>query len=216
MMREKMSDEVFRSPKKRGRIAVFLSGRGSNFQAIHDAILAGKINAEIVLVFSNKKEAPGLKTAQERNLETLYLNPKEYKTREDYDEAVIEEVKKRDVDLICLAGYMRILTPLFCNVFLNRIINIHPALLPSFPGLHVQQKAIDWGVRYSGATVHFVTPEVDMGPIILQAVVPVLQDDTEEILSGRILKEEHKIYPESVRLFFEGRLEVRGRRVFIT
>lgn len=216
MTRQKMSDEVFRSPKKRGRIAVFLSGRGSNFQAIHDAILEGKINAEIVLVFSNKKEAPGLKIAQDRNLETLYLNPKEYETREDYDEAVIEEVKKQNVDLICLAGYMRILTPLFCRAFLSRIINIHPALLPSFPGLHVQQKAIDWGVRYSGATVHFVTPEVDMGPIILQAVVPVLQDDSEVTLSSRILKEEHKIYPESVRLFFEGRLEVRGRRVFIT
>lgn len=210
-----MHDEVFRSPKKKGRIAVFLSGRGSNFQAIHDAILAGKINAEIVLVFSNKKEALGLKTAQERNLEALYLNPKEYEMREEYDKAVIDEVKKRNVDLICLAGYMRILTPSFCKAFLHRIINIHPALLPAFPGLHVQKKAIDWGVRYSGATVHFVTPEVDMGPIILQAVVPVLQDDTEETLSARILKEEHKIYPESVRLFFEGRLEVRGRRVFI-
>ncbi len=214
-MREKMSEEVFRSPKKQGRIAVFLSGRGSNFQAIHNAILEGKINAEIILVFSNKREAPGLKTAQERNLETLYLNPKEYETREDYDKAIIEEVKKRSVDLICLAGYMKILTPLFCKAFINQIINIHPALLPSFPGLQVQQKAIDWGVRYSGATVHFVTPEVDMGPIILQAVVPVLQDDTEETLSERILKEEHRIYPESVRLFFEGRLEVRGRRVFV-
>jgi phosphoribosylglycinamide formyltransferase-1 len=214
-MRKKMFDGVFRSPKKKGRIAVFLSGRGSNFRAIHDAILEGKLNAEIVLVFSNKKEAPGLKIAQERNLETLYLNPKEFETREDYDASLIQEVKKRDVDLICLAGYMRILTPLFCKAFLNRILNIHPALLPSFPGLHVQQKAIDWGVRYSGATVHFVTPEVDMGPIILQTVVPVLQDDTEETLSERILEEEHKIYPESVRLFFEGRLEVRDRRVFI-
>jgi phosphoribosylglycinamide formyltransferase-1 len=211
-----MSEEVFRSPKKKGRIAVFLSGRGSNFQAIHDGILAKKIDAEIVLVFSDKKEAPGLKIAQDRKLQALCLNPKEYESREDYDRAAIEEVKKRDIDLICLAGYMRILTPLFCRAFLHRIINIHPALLPSFPGLHVQQKAIDWGVRYSGATVHFVTPEVDMGPIILQAVVPVLQEDTEETLSERILKEEHKIYPESVRLFFEGRLEVRGRRVFIT
>lgn len=211
-----MFDDVFRSPKKKGRIAVFLSGRGSNFRAIHDAILEGKLNAEIVLVFSNKKEAPGLKIAQERNLETLYLNPKEFETREDYDASITQEVKKRDVDLICLAGYMRILTPLFCKAFLNRILNIHPALLPSFPGLHVQQKAINWGVRYSGATVHFVTPEVDMGPIILQTVVPVLQDDTEETLSERILQEEHKIYPESVRLFFEGRLEVRGRRVFIS
>jgi len=210
-----MSRDVFQSPQKKGRIAVFLSGRGSNFMAIHDAIEAGKIDAEIVLVFSNKKEAPGLQVAKERNLATLYLNPKNYQSREAYDETIISEVKKRDVDLVCLAGYMKILTPLFCNTFKNRVINIHPALLPSFPGLHVQQKAIEWGVRFSGATVHFVTADVDMGPIILQAVVPVLQDDTEESLSARILKEEHKIYPEAVKLYFEGRLEVNDRRVFI-
>ncbi len=210
-----MPEEVFLSPQKKGRIAVFLSGRGSNFVAIHDAIVAGKINAEIVLVFSNKKEAPGLEIAKERYLETLYFKPKEFPTREDYDEAIIQEIKKRDVDLICLAGYMKILTPLFCNTFKNRVINIHPALLPSFPGLHVQQKAIDWGVRYSGATVHFVTAEVDQGPIILQAAVPVLQDDTEETLSERILKQEHQIYPEAVKLYFEGRLEIMGRRVLI-
>jgi phosphoribosylglycinamide formyltransferase-1 len=210
-----MSEEVFLSPKKKGRIAVFLSGRGSNFVAIHDAIVAGKINAEIVLVFSNKKEAPGLQIAKERNLETLYINPKEYQSREAYDEAIIQEIKKRNVDLICLAGYMKILTSLFCNTFKNKIINIHPALLPSFPGLHVQQKAIDWGVRFSGATVHFVTAEVDMGPIILQATVPVLQNDTEDTLSERILKQEHKIYPEAVQIYFDGRLEIKKRRVLI-
>ncbi|MGD2294635.1 MAG: phosphoribosylglycinamide formyltransferase [Candidatus Aminicenantes bacterium] len=210
-----MSEKVFRSPKKRGKIAVFLSGRGSNFLAIHDAVLAGTINAEIRLVFSNKKEARGLQIARERNLETLSLNPKNYDSPEDYERDIIAELRKRDIDLICLAGYMKILSPLLCSEYLNKIMNIHPALLPSFPGLHVQQKAIDWGVRYSGATVHFVTPDVDMGPIILQAVVPVLQDDTEEALSGRILKEEHKIYPESVRLYFEGKLEIRGRRVHI-
>jgi phosphoribosylglycinamide formyltransferase-1 len=210
-----MSEDVYRSPKKRGKIAVFLSGRGSNFVAIHDEIRAGKINADIGLVFSNKKEAPGLKIAQERNLQTLSLNPKDFTSREDYDRKIVEEIQKRDIDLICLAGYMRILTPLFCEALRNKIINIHPALLPSFPGLHVQQKAIDWGVRYSGATVHFVTPEVDMGPIITQAIVPVLQDDTEDTLSERILKEEHKIYSEAVRLYFEGMLEVRDRRVFI-
>ena len=211
----KMSEDIFLSPKKKGRIAIFLSGRGSNFKAIHDAIVAGFINADIVLVFSNKKEAPGIRIAQERNLETLYLNPKDFPSKEAYDKAIIEEIKKRNVDLICLAGYMKILTDLFCNSFKNKIINIHPALLPSFPGLHVQQKAIDWGVRYSGATVHFVTAEVDMGPIILQAAVPILQDDTEETLSERILKQEHRIYPEAVKLYFEGRLEVRGRRVFL-
>ena len=210
-----MTEEVFRSPKKRGKIAVFLSGRGSNFLAIHEAILKGEINGDIDLVFSNKKEAPGLKIAAERNLQTLSLDPKEFASREDYDRKIVEEIQKRNIDLICLAGYMRILTPLFCEAFINKVINIHPALLPSFPGLHVQQKAIDWGVRYSGATVHFVTPVVDMGPIIIQAVVPVLQDDTEDTLAERILKEEHKIYPEAVRLYFEGKLEVRGRRVFI-
>lgn len=210
-----MEEPIFVSPKKKGKIAVLLSGRGSNFMAIHAAILAGKINAEIALVFSNKEEAPGLQIARERNLETLFLNPKLYPNREDYDKEIVRELQKREIDLICLAGYMKILTPLFCREFRNRIMNIHPALLPSFPGLHVQQKAIDWGVRFSGATVHFVAEEVDMGPIILQAVVPVLQEDTEETLSARILKEEHKIYPESVRLFFEGKLQVRGRRVFI-
>lgn len=179
-------------------------------------MLAGKINADIVLVFSNVEEAAGLRTAQERGLETLFLNPKLFPNREEYDKEIVKHLRKRDVDLICLAGYMKILTAYFCREFKHRIMNIHPALLPSFPGLHVQQKAIDWGVRYSGATVHFVAEEVDMGPIILQAVVPVQQDDTEDTLSDRILGEEHKIYPESVRLFFEGRLEVRGRRVFIT
>ena len=210
-----MAEEIFSSPKKRGRIAVFLSGRGSNFRAILEAADAGKINASIALVFSNVEAAPGLLFARERGLESLYLNPKLFASREEYDKEAVRQVRKRDVDLICLAGYMRILTPYFCREFKNRSMNIHPALLPSFPGLHVQQKAIDWGVRYSGATVHFVAEEVDMGPIIIQAAVPVLQDDTEDTLAARILVEEHKIYPEAVRLFFEGRLEVRGRRVFI-
>ncbi|OGD19843.1 MAG: phosphoribosylglycinamide formyltransferase [Candidatus Aminicenantes bacterium RBG_16_63_16] len=210
-----MSEEIFLSPKKRGRIAVLLSGRGSNFRAIHDAVAAGRINADIALVFSNVDGAPGLITARERSLETLYLNPKLYPNREDFDKEIVREIRKRDIDLVCLAGYMKILTPLFCREFRNRAMNIHPALLPAFPGLHVQKKAVEWGVRFSGATVHFVAEDVDMGPIILQAVVPVLQDDTEDTLAARILVEEHKIYPESVKLFFEGRIEVRGRRVFI-
>lgn len=210
-----MGEEIFLSPRKKGKIAVFISGRGSNFKAIHDAILAGKMNAEIVLVFSNKKEAPGLKIAQERKLETLFLNPKDYPSREEYEREIIKETKKRKVDLICLAGYMKILSPSFCREFKNCIMNIHPALLPAFPGLHVQKKALEWGVKYSGATVHFVTDDVDMGPIILQAVVPVHQNDTEETLSNRILREEHRIYPEAVRLFFEGKLEVKQRIVYI-
>jgi len=210
-----MSEEIFFSPKKKGRIMVLLSGRGSNFMAIRDAIDAGRINAEIGLVFSNKEEAPGLLAARADGLEALYLNPKLYPVKEEYDAEIAREARKRDIDLICLAGYMKLLTPGLCDQYKHRIMNIHPALLPAFPGLHVQQRAIDWGVRFSGCTVHFVAAEVDMGPIILQAAVPVLQDDTEETLAARILIEEHKIYPEAVRLYFDGRLEVRGRRVSI-
>jgi phosphoribosylglycinamide formyltransferase-1 len=210
-----MSEVAFRSPKKRGRVAIFLSGRGTNFMAIQEAIRHAAINAEVGLVLSNKEDAPGLLKAKEWGLETSFLNPKLFATREEYDQAAGREVEKRGIDLICLAGYMKVLTSQFCNAYKYRIVNIHPALLPSFPGLHVQQKAIDWGVRFSGCTVHFVAAEVDMGPIILQAAVPVLQDDTEETLAARILVEEHKIYPEAVRFYFEGRIEVRGRRVFI-
>ena len=210
-----MGDIVFRSPRKRGRIAVFLSGRGSNFMAIREAARRGDINAEIGLVFSNKEDAPGLGQAREWGLETLALSPKLFASREDYDRAIIGQLDERGIDLVCLAGYMKVLTPEFCEAFKHRLVNIHPALLPSFPGLHVQQKAIDWGVRFSGCTVHFVAAEVDMGPIILQAVVPLLQDDTEETLAARILVEEHRIYPQAVRLYFEGRIEVRGRRVFV-
>ena len=208
-------EKIFRSPKKRGRVAVLLSGRGSNFKAIHDAIREGRINAELALVVSNRAEAPGLQTARERGLEALFLDPKAYPSKEAYDEAIVAELRKREIDLVCLAGYMKIVTSLFCQAFRHRIMNIHPALLPSFPGLHAQKQAVDYGVRYSGATVHFVSEEVDGGPIILQAVVPVYQDDTEETLANRILVWEHKIYPEAVHLYFEGRLEVRGRKVYI-
>ena len=210
-----MNDVIFRSPRKRGRVAVFLSGRGSNFMAIREAVQRGDINADISLVFSNKEDAPGLLKAREWGLETLSLNPKLFASREEYDRTIIGQLEERQIDLVCLAGYMKVFTPELCDAFKYRLVNIHPALLPSFPGLHVQQKAIDWGVRFSGCTVHFVAAEVDMGPIILQAVVPVLQDDTEETLAARILTEEHQIYPEAVRLYFEGRIEVRGRRVFI-
>jgi phosphoribosylglycinamide formyltransferase-1 len=210
-----MEEAAFRSPKKRGRVAVFLSGRGSNFLALAEAARAGRMNAEIGLVLSNKPEAPGLLKAREMGLETLWLNPKEFGSREDYDAAAMKEVEARGIDLICLAGYMRIVTPGFCEAWKYRMMNIHPALLPSFPGLEAQKQALEWGVKFSGCTVHFVFAEVDMGPIILQSVVPVLQDDTEESLAARILAEEHKTYPEAVRLYFEGRVEVRGRRVFI-
>jgi phosphoribosylglycinamide formyltransferase-1 len=210
-----MDEVIFRSPKKRGRIAVLLSGRGSNFAAIREAVRAGRIDADIALVLSNKADAPGLLKARDEGLETLFIDPKLHATREDYDRALAAEIERRRIDLICLAGYMRIVTPGLCDSYRHRIVNIHPALLPSFPGLHVQQKAIDWGVRFSGCTVHFVAAEVDMGPIILQAAVPVLQDDTGDTLAARILVEEHRIYPEAVGLYFQGRIEVRGRRVFI-
>ncbi len=210
-----MAEEVFISPRKKGRIAVFISGRGSNFRAIYEATQDGRINASVVLVFSNREEAAGLSFAREKGLETLVLNPKLFPNREEYDREILKELLKRQVDLVCLAGYMRVVTPLLCQAYRHRMMNIHPALLPSFPGLHAQRQALEWGVKVSGATVHFVSEEVDMGPIILQAAVPVLQNDTEESLAERILKEEHRIYPEAVKLFFEGRLEVRGRRVFI-
>lgn len=210
-----MAEGTFLSPRKHGQIAVLLSGRGSNFMKIHEAVLDGRIDAGIGLVFSNREDAPGLRAARERGLETFFLNPKLYPDKQEYDREIAREARKRGADLICLAGYMKVLTPSFCEEFRNRIMNIHPALLPSFPGLNVQQKAIDWGVRYSGCTVHFVAADVDMGPIILQAAVPVLRDDTEQTLAARILVEEHKIYPEAVSLYFQGRLEVRGRRVYI-
>jgi phosphoribosylglycinamide formyltransferase-1 len=210
-----VSEEIFVSPRKRGRIAVLISGRGSNFMKIHDAVRDGRIDAEIVLVLSNRESAAGLHLARERGLETAFVNPRLFPDKEEYDREVLREIRKRDVDLVCLAGFMKLLTPTFCRECRNRVMNIHPALLPSFPGLRVQQRAIEWGVRVSGCTVHFVAAEVDMGPIILQAAVPVLPDDTEETLAARILVEEHKIYPEAVRLYFEGRLEVRGRRVRI-
>ena len=210
-----MSEDVYRSPKKHGRIMVLLSGRGSNFTAIADAVAAGNIDAEIVLVFSNKEDAPGLAAARDRGLPAMGLSPKLFSDKTEYDKAILREAEACGVDLICLAGYMKVLMPDFCHAYKNRIMNIHPALLPSFPGLHVQQQALDWGVRFSGCTVHFVSAEVDMGAIVLQAAVPVLPDDTAETLAARILVEEHKIYPQAVKLFFEGRLEIRGRRVVI-
>ncbi|MGQ9618245.1 MAG: phosphoribosylglycinamide formyltransferase [Candidatus Aminicenantia bacterium] len=200
---------------RKKRIAILLSGRGSNFEAIYRAICEGKIDGEIGIVISNKENARGLQRAREFGLETLYLNPKEFSTREEYDLKLAEEIEKRDIDLICLAGWMRIITLPLIERFRNRIMNIHPALLPSFPGLEAQKQALEYGVRFSGCTVHFVTEEVDAGPIILQAVVPVFQNDTVETLSERILREEHKIYPEAIRLFIQGKLGIVGRRVII-
>ena len=197
------------------RLGVLISGRGSNLQSIIDHIEAGKIPAKIEVVISDKKEAYGLERAKRHGIEALFIDPKAYPSREEFEKAVGDELEKRGVELICLAGFMRILSPYFVNRFKNRIINIHPALLPSFPGLHGQKQALDYGVKIAGCTVHFVDEGVDSGPIIIQAAVPVYDDDTEDTLSARILRYEHKIYPMAIKLIAEGRVRVKGRRVII-
>ncbi len=201
---------------KKNKIGVLLSGRGSNFRAILENTKKGYIkNTEIAVVISDKSDAGGLQYAKQENIPSFFVNLKEFQNRDKYEEKIIDILKNHEVDLVVLAGYMKIIGENFVKNFKNRIMNIHPALLPSFPGLHSQKKAIKYGVRYSGCTVHFVDEKMDHGPIILQAVVPVLQKDTEETLSIKILKEEHKIYSEAIKLFFEGKLEIRGRKVFI-
>jgi phosphoribosylglycinamide formyltransferase 1 len=201
------------------RIAVLASGRGSNLQAVIDAIEAGQVQAKIVAVISNKKDAVALERARKHGLPDYFVDPKPFAGRPDnreaYDNALLEVLTKHDVELVLLAGYMKIVTPVLLNAYANRMMNIHPSLLPSFPGLEVQKKAIEWGCKLAGCTVHFVTEGVDEGPIILQSAVPVLDGDTADILASRILQQEHKIYPRAVQLFAEGRLRVEGRRVFI-
>lgn len=201
------------------RIAVLASGRGSNLQAVIDAILAGRIHAQVAAVISNKREAYALERARKHGLTDIFLDPKPFAGRPDsrelYDRALLELLRKYDAELVLLAGYMKIVTPVLIDAYKNRMMNIHPSLLPSFPGLEVQRKALEWGVKIAGCTVHFVTEGVDEGPIIIQAAVPVLDGDSHETLAERILRQEHLIYPEAVRLFAEGRLRVEGRRVFI-
>jgi phosphoribosylglycinamide formyltransferase-1 len=187
------------------RLGILLSGRGSNFVAIADAIAVGKLDAEIAVVISNREHAPGLQIARERKIPAFW-----HKAEAD----VLAELKRHHIDLVCLAGYMRILSVGFVSQFSNCLLNIHPSLLPSFPGLDVQQKAIAHGVKFSGCTVHIVDGEgVDTGPIVKQAVVPVLGDDTAETLAARILKEEHRIYPEAIALLLSGKFRIDGRRV---
>ena len=201
------------------RVAVLASGRGSNLQAIIDAIEAGQVQARIVAVISNKKDAVALERARKHGIKDLFVDPKPFAgrpdSREAYDRALLEILQQHDVELVLLAGYMKIVTAVLVNAYANRMMNIHPSLLPSFPGLDVQKKAIDWGCKLAGCTVHFVTEGVDEGPIIIQAAVPILDEDTPETLAARILVQEHKIYPRAVQLFAEGRLRVDGRRVFI-
>ncbi len=198
---------------KKIRLGVLISGRGSNLQSIIDTSKKGEIDAEIAIVISDKKDAYGLVRAKENDIPALFLSPKDYKKREDFDEKVVEELNKHKVDLVLLAGFMRIVTSALIEPFRNRIMNIHPSLLPSFPGLDAQKQALEHGVRFSGCTVHFVEEGMDEGPIIIQAVVPVMDNDTVDSLSERILKYEHKIYPIAVQLFADGRLKVEGRMV---
>ena len=195
------------------KIGVLVSGRGTNLQAIIDSIEKGELNTEIVVVLSNKKNAPALERAQKKGIETAYLDPKQFINKKEYDLALAGELKNRQVDLVCLAGYMRILNPEFIAMFPDKIINIHPSLLPAFPGLDVQQKAIDYGVKFSGSTVHFVNEEVDGGAIILQAVVPVHSSDDAATLSERILIQEHLIYPRAIQMIVENRLHIENRKV---
>lgn len=197
------------------KIGVLASGRGSNLQAIIDASEKGEIDAEVAVVVSDRADAYALVRAQKQGIPNFHIHPKSYKDKEAYELAVVEKLKEHGVRLVLLAGYMRVVTKLLINAFDGNVMNIHPALLPSFRGLHAQRQAVEYGVKFSGCTVHFVTEEVDGGPVITQAVVPVYETDTEETLSERILQEEHKIYPEAVRLFAEGRLRRRGGRVFI-
>ena len=195
------------------KIGILVSGRGTNLQAIIDAIENGELNARIAVVLSNKKKAPALERAQQKNIETVYLDPKSFASKKEFDQAVAKELEDRNIDLVCLAGYMRILGPEFIRKFEGKIINIHPSLLPAFPGLDVQQKAIDYGVKFSGCTVHFVNEEVDSGPIILQAVVPVHESDNAETLAQRILIQEHLIYPRAIQMIAEKRLHIENGKV---
>ena len=195
------------------RIGVLLSGRGSNFEALAESVAAGRIpNAEIAVVISNREGAPGIERARARGIETRVI-PSKGLEREAYDRQVVAALRVKQVDLVCLAGFMRLLSPYFVAAFPNRILNIHPSLLPAFPGLEAQRQVLEYGVKWSGCTVHIVDENLDAGPIVTQAVVPVLDDDTLETLANRILKEEHRIYSEAVRLVLEGRFRIEGRRV---
>jgi phosphoribosylglycinamide formyltransferase-1 len=193
-------------------LGVLISGRGSNLQAIVDAIAAGTLDARIALVISNRADAAGLERARSAGLETMYLSHRAFASREAYDRALVDELRGRGVGLVCLAGFMRLLSPVFIEAFPNAVLNIHPALLPAFPGLEAQHQAWAHGVKVSGATVHLVTRDLDAGPIVLQRAVPVLDDDTPDSLSARILEVEHQLYPEAIGLLLSGQWQLDGRR----
>lgn len=193
-------------------VGILISGRGSNMACLLDAMESGRIPARCALVLSNRPDAQGLDIARRRGIRTAVVDHKASSSREEHDARVVAALRKAEVDVVCLAGYMRLLSPVFVRAFKDRILNIHPALLPTFPGLHVQQQALDAGVRFSGCTVHLVDEEVDHGPIVLQAVVPILPADDEESLSRRILSYEHRLYPLALELVCEGRVTVEGPR----
>ena len=197
------------------RIGALASGGGSNLQSIIDSCRDGSLAAEIVLVLTNNPDAGALSRAEQAGIPSRCLDHRRYATRQDFDRDVVAALRAAGVELVVLAGFMRIISPVFIEAFPGRIMNIHPALLPAFPGLHVQRKALEYGARFAGCTVHFVDGGVDTGPIIIQAVVPVLDDDTETSLSARILLQEHRIFPHAIQLFAEGRLHIEGRRVRI-
>ena len=201
------------------RLGVLASGRGSNLQAVIDAIESGILQARIAAVISNKKDAQALERARTHGVTDVFLDPAPYAAmidkREAYDRAVLDILRKHEVDLVLLAGYMKIVTPVLIDAYRNRMMNIHPSLLPAFPGLDAQKQTLEWGAKVAGCTVHFVTEGVDEGPIILQAAVPVMEGDSPETLAARILLEEHVIYPRAVQLYADGRLLVEGRRVRI-
>lgn len=194
------------------KLGILLSGRGSNFEAIADSIQAGRLPAEIAIVISNRAEAPGLESARRRGLNAKLI-PSKGRTREEHDAEVVAALKDAKVDLVCLAGYMRLLSPEFVRAFPNRILNIHPSLLPAFPGLEAQKQAFEYGVKISGCTVHFVDEHLDHGAIILQKTVPVLENDDAHSLAVRILEQEHIAYPEAIKLVISGDIQVEGRRV---
>ncbi|MGH9542229.1 MAG: phosphoribosylglycinamide formyltransferase [Terriglobales bacterium] len=197
------------------RLAVLLSGRGSNFEAIARAVREGLLAAEIALVFSNRPAAPGLEIARQLGLETRSL-ASAGQERDAYDRQVVALLRERQVEWACLAGYMRLLSGYFIEQYRGRILNIHPSLLPSFPGLEAQKQALEYGVKFAGCTVHFVDESVDGGPIVAQAIVPVRDDDDDETLAARILEQEHRLYPEALRLVLSGRFHIEGRRVLLS
>lgn len=197
------------------RIGVLASGGGTNLQALIDRCQDGSMAAEIAVVITNKPSAGALQRAEKAGIPTLCIDHRDFDGREDFDRAMVAALRDKGVELVVLAGFMRIITQVFIDAFPLRVINIHPALLPAFPGLHVQQQALDYGARFSGCTVHFVDGGVDTGPIIIQAVVPIRSDDTAETLSARILEQEHRIYPRAIQLIAEGRVQVAGRKVTI-